>query len=145
MKLLHAFTAGLAGAITLTLAHQLLHKLVEDAPRMDLMGEEALTKVAEKTDVNIPEKQLYGITLAGDIVSNSFYYALAATGKARTAKTRGVLLGVAAGIGGVYLPKYLRLTNAYSDRTVRTRLFTIALYSLGGFVAGKAAEMLDKR
>ena len=55
MKLLHAFGAGLAGAVVLTVTHQVLQKLVADAPRMDLMGEEALQKIADKTGKKLPK------------------------------------------------------------------------------------------
>ena len=144
MKLLHAFGAGLAGAVVLTVTHQVLKKLVVDAPRMDLLGKEALQKDADKTGTKLPEKNLYNITMAADIASNTLYYALAAMGKSKNATLRSGLLGLAAGIGGVMLPKRLRLTNAYSDRTLTTRLLTMAIYSLGGLVSGKIASALQK-
>ena len=144
MKLLHAFAAGLAGAVTLTIAHQLLHKIVDDAPRMDLMGEEALNKIADKVDVDIPKEKQFGITMAGDIAGNTLYYALAEIGKTKYATTRGGLMGLLAGIGGVFLPKHIGLTNEYSDRTFKTQLMTIGLYTLGGLVAGKVADTLNK-
>jgi len=56
MKLLHVFGAGLAGAVVLTVTHQVLHKLVANAPRMELMGKEALQKIADKTGINCPKK-----------------------------------------------------------------------------------------
>ncbi len=144
MKLLHALTAGLAGAVVLTVTHQLLHKISDDAPRMDLMGEEALTKIADSADVDIPKDDLYNITMAGDIAGNTLYYALAVMGKSKNSTFRGGLSGLAAGIGGVYLPTPLGLTNAYSNRTLKTSLMTIAIYTLGGLVSGKVAELLAK-
>ena len=144
MKLLPALGAGLAGAVVLTVTHQVLKKLVADAPRMDLMGEEALQKIADKTGTKLPEKNPYNITLAADIVGNGLYYALAAIGKPKNATLRASLMGLAAGIGGVLLPKHLRLTRAYSDRTLTTRLLTMAVYSLGGLVSGKIATALRK-
>ncbi len=110
---------------------------------MDLMGEEAITKIADETGTDIPEKNLYGITMASDIVANTLYYTLAAIGKSKAATMRGGLLGLAAGIGGVVLPKHLRLTNAYSNRTLTTRLMTTAIYTLGGLVSGKVLKALS--
>ena len=144
MKLLHAFGAGLAGAVVLTVTHQVLKKLVADAPRMDLMGEEALQKAADKAGTKLSEKNRYNITLAADIIGNGLYYMLAAIGKPKNAPLRASLLGLLGGIGGVLLPKRLRLTNAYSDRTLTTRLLTMAIYSLGGLVSGKIASALQK-
>ena len=145
MKLLHALTAGLAGAITLTVAHQILQKLSDDAPRMDLLGEEALLKIADKTATEIPEKHLYKITMAADVASNTLFYSLAAPGKRQHATVRGGLLGFTAGVGGVCLPKYLGLNNAHSNRTTKTKLLTMAIYTLGGWVSGKVAAKLGKR
>lgn len=144
MKLLHALTAGLAGAVALTVTHQLLHKLFKDAPRMDLMGEEALIKISEEAAIEIPSADIYNITMAGNIAGNSIYYALASMGSSKNATIRGGLLGLAAGIGGVYFPKHLGLTNAYSNRTPKTSLMTVAIYTLGGLVSGKVAAVLDK-
>lgn len=144
MKILNALTAGLAGAVALTVTHQLLQKLFDDAPRMDLMGEEALSKISNKAEVAIPEKKLYNLTLAGDIIVNSLYYALVTAGKNKKAQSRGTLLGLAAGISGVYLPKYLGLTNAYSNRRPATKLMTVAIYSLGGYVSAKVGKALEK-
>ncbi len=145
MKILHVVGAGLAGAVVLTVTHQLLHKFFADAPRMDLMGEEAITKIADKTNMDIPEKNLYTVTMASDIVANTLYYTLAALGKSKAATLRGGLLGLIAGIGGVVLPKHLRLHNAYSNRTLTTRLMTTAIYTLGGLVSGKVLKVLSTK
>ena len=109
---------------------------------MDLMGEEALIKISGKA-AETPESTLYNITMAGDVAVNSLYYALAAIGDSKNAPLRGVALGLGAGIGGVYLPKYLGLTNAYSDRTLTTRLMTIGIYTLGGLITGVVMSKLD--
>jgi hypothetical protein len=144
MKLIHAFAAGLAGAVTLTIAHQLLRKISSDAPRMDLMGEEALEKISDKADIHIPEKKKYGVTMAGDILGNTLYYSLAAIRNNKSTTARGGLLGLAAGIGGIFLPSKLGLTNSYSNRNVKTSLMTMAIYSLGGLVAAEVASALAK-
>ena len=145
MKIVYALTAGLAGAVVLTLAHQALQKLFDDAPRMDLMGEEALQKTTHKMNIDIPKEKSYGITMAGDIVANSLYYALAAIGNPKNALLRSSVLGLAAGAGGVLLPKHIGLTNAYSNRKLTTRLMTMAIYSLGSLVTGKLVTALDKK
>jgi hypothetical protein len=144
MKLVKAFGAGLAGAVVLTATHQLLKSITPEAPRMDLMGEEAITSLSDKANIDVPGKQLYGITMAADIISNSLYYTLAAWGDSRHMVRRGTMLGLTAGLGAVYLPKPLGLTSGYSSRTVRTSLLTVAIYTLGGLVSGKLVSMLNK-
>ncbi len=142
MKLAPSLAAGLAGSLALTLTHQLLHPYISDAPRMDLMGEEALLKLADKADVTVPADKVYGITMAGDLAGNALYYSLAGAAGKENAVVTGTALGLAAGIGAVYLPKPLGLTNAYSDRTWATKLMTVGIYLLGGVVAGCVARKL---
>lgn len=138
--MLQCLAAGLAGAVALTVTHQVLHHYIDDAPRMDLMGEEALIKIADKTGTMLPEDDLYNITLAGDIAGNALYYAMAGIGARRNATLRGTLLGLAAGIGGVVLPKHIGLTNSYSNRTTTTKILTVAIYTLGGIIAGRCLQ-----
>lgn len=145
MKSLHAITAGFAGAVALTITHQLLHQVLHDAPRMDLMGEEALWKITGGTPLEIPAENLYNTTMAADIAANTLYYSLVGLGNNKNATIRGGLLGLAAGIGGVVLPKHVGLTNEFSDRTLKTSIMTIAIYTLGGLVSGKVSSMLGKR
>ena len=102
-------------------------------------------KIAGKANVRIPKGKGYGLTMAGDIIANTLYYTLAAIGKSKNATMRGSLLGLVAGVGGVLLPKRLGLTNAYSNRTLTTRLMTMAIYTLGGLVNGKMLEVLAKQ
>ncbi|MEJ7677528.1 MAG: hypothetical protein WKG06_06575 [Segetibacter sp.] len=108
MKLSSAIGGGIAGAVALTLIHETIRRLNQDAPRMDLLGMEAIAKTLDSADAKVPEEdRLFKITMAGDIFSNSIYYSLAGIGNEHQAILRGTLLGLAAGIGAVYLPKPL--------------------------------------
>ena len=85
------------------------------------------------------------MAMAGDIIANSLYYALAAIGTPKKALLRSTVLGLAAGAGGVLLPKHIGLTNAFSNRKLSTRLMTMAIYSLGSLVSGKLASAMGRR
>lgn len=146
MKLSSAIGGGIAGAVILTLTHETLRRLNADAPRMDLLGMEAIAKSLDKVDADIPEEdKLFKITMAGDILSNSIYYSLAGFGNEQQAIIRGVFLGLAVGIGAVYLPKPLGLNTAPGSRTLQTRLMTVALYSIGGLIAGITGKFLENK
>lgn len=146
MKLTSAIGGGVAGAVALTLIHETLRRLISTAPRMDLMGMEALEKSLEKVDAEVPpQDDLFKMTMAGDILSNSAYYSLAGIGKKGDAILRGALLGCVAGIGAVFLPKPMGLHPAPSGRTLRTKLLTIALYTSGGLVAGTIGKLLEDK
>lgn len=146
MKLSSAIGGGIAGAVTLTAIHEIVRRLYADAPRMDLLGMEGLAKTLKSADAEVPEEdKLFILTMVGDILSNSLYYSLAGAGNKKQAILRGALLGIAAGIGAVYLPKPLGLNEAPSNRTSQTKLMTVALYSTGGLVAGVAGKSLENK
>lgn len=145
MKLISAIAGGVAGAVTITLIHEITRRLIDDAPRMDKMGMEALENTLEKAGAPVPEeKTLFKMTMAGDILSNSIYYAISGAGAANKSFARGGALGLAAGIGAVVLPKYIGLHPAPSNRTPQTKLMTTGLYLIGGIVAGAVTKYIDK-
>jgi hypothetical protein len=141
MKAVNAVVGGIVGACALTALHQIVKKKDKNAPRMDLLGMEAITKVLQKFDAEIPEnKKLYYITMAGDIFSNAIYYSIAGLGKKTLLKGAG--LGLAAGVGSVFLPKPIGLNEAYSNRTKETQLLAIGYYFAGGLISSAAMLLL---
>lgn len=130
---------GLAGALSLTAVHESVRQFVPEAPRVDLVGIRALRQLLNKTDTPIPglstQRQL---ALGGDLVSNATYYSLSGP-----SFTKGVLLGLAAGIGGVFLPGPMGLGEAPTGRSTATKLMTIGYYTLGGIVAAAVSKALS--
>ena len=145
MNTIKALAGGLVGSIALTTVHETMRRLQKDAPRMDLLGMQTLKKGLKKTDMEVPDRDtLFNWTMLGDIVGNALFYSLAGIGK-KNALTKGTALGLAAGIGGVILPKYLGLDNEYSARTNKTKAMTIGWYLIGGVAAAVALKLLDKK
>lgn len=141
--LTQALAAGASGAAALTLLHESARRVVEDAPRMDVLGMRAIAGGFESIGARTPpEPRLHRLALAGDLASNSAYYALVGVGGADGAVTRGALLGFAAGLGAVLLPGPLGLGTAPSRRTPATAAMTVAWYAFGGLVAGAAYRAL---
>jgi hypothetical protein len=139
LNLTQAFVSGLAGATVLTLVHQLARRVTPDAPRMDILGMRGLRKLLAAADAPQPDHDtLYNATMAGDLLSNGLYYSLVGTGE--NVWWRGAGLGLAAGIGGVYLPGPLGLGDGPSNRTPQTKLMTVAWYTLGGLVAAGVSQ-----
>ena len=144
MSLLKALGGGLIGAAALTAIHETARRIFQDAPRMDLLGMRALAKTARAAGFEAPPKdELFGITMAGDIVANSLYYSIAGLGDARHAALRGAALGLAAGVGAVLLPGPLGLGTDASARTPATQAMTVAWYTAGGIAAGAAMQLLS--
>jgi hypothetical protein len=146
MKLLSILGGGLAGAVALTILHETLKRVDPDTPRMDLLGMDAATKTLKSVGAKVPDrKELFNWTLAGDIISNTIYYSLAVSGKKKSTWLRGSVLGLAAGIGAVALPKSLGLNDEHSNRTAKTKVMTTALYSIGGLVASATTKYLQNK
>lgn len=145
MKLLPSLAAGLAGAVALNILHETVrHLRPADAPRMDVLGMRGLRKLLGKADAPQPDEDtLFGMTMAGDVISNALYYSLVGSG--RHTVRRGLLLGLAAGAGGVLLPGPLGLGEAPSNRTPQTKAMTVAWYTVGGVVAGALAQALRRQ
>lgn len=145
MKVLPSLAAGFAGAIALTALHEAARRLrPHDAPRMDVLGERGLRKILDLADLPQPaEGVAYTATMLGDILSNGLYYTLVGSGK--HSLQRGLLLGVAAGAGGVLLPGPMGLGEAPSNRTPQTQAMTVAWYTVGGLAAGAVAQALRPR
>lgn len=134
MKKIIALLGGIAGAATVTALHQAIKAVAPDvAPRMDLLGVEAMKKARKRIHLPVPsDEELYKQTFVGDIIFNTLYYSLAG-GKA--ADLKGTVLGIAAGVGAVQLPEKLHLNPEHSRRTKTTEYLTMGIYIAGGLMA----------
>ena len=146
---LTALGSGLAGAVTLNVIHETVRRVrPDDAPRMDTYGRRSIARGMEWVGVTPPSRdKLQGLALAGDLVSNSLYYALVGVGSPdpRQALIRGAALGAAAGIGAVVLPPLMGLGSAPSRRTPQTKAMAFAWYLAGGLAAAGAWSLLLRR
>ena len=137
---------GLAGACALTLLNEGAKKLDKDAPKMDLLGMNAVARLMKGNSLATQAADtLFPIALAGDLVSNSLYYSMAEGGDKKNTMIRGALLGIAAGLGAVLLPERLGLDERPTGRTTKTKLLTISWYLIGGLVAAAAMNAMEKR
>lgn len=136
---------GLAGACTLTLLNETVKRIDKDAPRMDLLGMNAAAKFLKgKNPLTATVGTLMPASLAGDLVANTLYFAMADGDTKKSTVIRGTLLGLGAGIGAVTLPKALGLSDAPTARTWKTRVMTVTWYLLGGLAAAATINLLHK-
>ena len=139
--MLKALGSGLLGAVALTLIHETARRVApETAPRMDVLGMRAIQKAVRAVDAE-PPVPLHEAALVGDIISNSFYYSLVGAGSRQDAVRNGALLGLAAGLGAVFLPGPLGLGRQPTD-TPTTHALTVTWYLAGGLAAGAAYAAL---
>lgn len=128
--------SGLCGALFLTAVHETLRVTLPQAPRMDRLGKEGLTKILSALNVSPPQDSsvLHTATLAGDILANTLYYSLIPMPPAHKLWTRSWALGLLAGSGALVLPRPLGLNPKHSNRAPKTQVLTVAYYLSGALV-----------
>lgn len=146
MKVLNAIEGGVVGAAAITLIHESIKRVIPNAPRMDLLGMQAMGKGLKGMGARVPnDRKLYTLSLTGDLLSNAIFYSLAGIGKREHALARGAALGLAAGLGAVLLPGPMGLNANYSSRKLSTSLLTVGLYVVGGLVAAGVMKLVEKK
>lgn len=139
-----AVSAGVAGALMVTGLHEAARRVVPHAPRMDVIGQRALSRSLKALHRRPPRgRQLFRTTLAAELLSNTLYYSLAGAGSRSRRLRRGLLIGLAAGLGAVLLPPRLGLGYPPGEKLPLTPLLTIAWYTAGGLTAALIARQLD--
>jgi hypothetical protein len=144
-KIFGNLLGGLAGAVALNVIHQTVKSFDHDAPRVDLVGEEALTAGMESVGLTPPNgNALFAATMAGDILSNALYYTTIGWSKKKNLLLTGTVVGLSAGIGALKLTGPMGLSDAPITRTDKTKVLTVAWYTFGGLVAGLTIKALRK-
>ena len=137
--------AGLSGAVALNVLHESI-KNKRSTPRIDQLGEQALQKTVRYFGGNITDSdQLYTVTLAGDLVSNTIYYSWIASSKTSFIWPKAMAMGLLAGFGAITLPEHLGLNPKAVTKTERVKIMTIGYYVFGALVAATVATALRKK
>ncbi len=142
---LRGYLCGLVGAGVLTGIHQIGRRVRSDAPRMDEMGMRALGRAMRGAGAEPPRDSLYQLALAGDLTANATYYSFIPARTSAATWTRAVLLGTAAGVGALLLPRHVGLGDPpHSDR-LANQLMTVSWYLAGALATAAVAELTSRR
>ena len=134
---------GVAGAVILNLVHETAKRFSNKAPRVDLVGEEALSKTISAAGFTPPTgNKLFLSTLAADVTSNAAYYAMIGKGDRDTILIRGAGYGLMAGLGAIGLTKPLGLDDKPVNKTDETKFLTVAWYLIGGIATALVIKNL---
>lgn len=145
MKVLKSLLAGFAGAAALNILHESVRRLDPDAPRIDLLGKQALSKSMNRLNLEAPVgNNLYLATLAGDIISNGLYYSAIGAGDSKNIYLKGAIAGVTAGLGAINIPDQIGLDDTPVTKTDKTKILTVAWYVIGGLVTAAVFNRLKK-
>jgi len=130
----------------MTILHESVKKVVPKAPRLDLLGQQALSKGLQKAGTRVPKQQsLYTLSLAGDLLANTVYYSLSNLGAPKNIWLRSTVFGVVAGVSAILLPKPLGLDEKYSNKTLSTKFMTIGLYVTGALVSAAVVKLMERK
>lgn len=144
MKVSSALAGGLAGTLTVASVHEALRRISPDAPRMDLLDMDLIKKGLKSMNKKVPaENDLQRWAVGGELLGDTAYFSLAAAGGRKGAWLRGALLGLAAGVTAVVLPKPLGLPKEPSNKSIGTQMMTIGLYLMAGLAAAAIAQLVD--
>lgn len=145
MNYQQSLIAGVAGAVALNVVHESVRQFVPTAPRVDLIGKQLTAQAFRQLGKKPPQgDRRYALAMVADVLSNSLYYSLVGRGSPRSAELRGLLLGVAGGVGAVIAPNFLDVSKKAVQRDPSTVGMTIAYYMLGGVIAGGVGKRLSK-
>ena len=144
MKVSSALAGGLAGTITVASLHEAMRRISPNAPRMDQLDIDLLRKGLVSMNKKVQnEAELQRWAVGGELLCDTAYFSLAAAGGKKRAWLCGALLGLAAGISAVVLPKTLGLPEESSNKTLGTKIMTIGLYLIGGLASAAVAKLVD--
>jgi hypothetical protein len=143
MKLSSAL-GGLAGAAALTVLNQTVKNFDKNAPRLDLLGMNAVAKVM-KGPKGVPlTDKVKPVSLAGDMISNALYFGMANSNSKGNTLLKGAFLGLGAGLGAVAMAKPMNAAET-TNKTPQTQAMTIAYYIVGGLVAAAVINLLGNK
>jgi hypothetical protein len=150
MKNLAALVSGVAGACALNLIHESGRKLIPNAPHIDQVVIRAIGKSLRWIGVHPPSLgSLRRIAMAGDVLSNSLYYAaiggLSVSQSKRDIWMRAWILGTAAGVIVVQLPPVLGLGQQPSRKFSVTAALTVGWYLTGALVTAAVYEKWQQK
>lgn len=146
MKILKALLAGFAGSAALNILHETVRQFDSDAPRIDLIGEEALYRSLNSLNINAPMgKNLYLATLASDFISNGIYYSAIGFAGKKNLFLKAAASGLTAGLGAVNLPDKMGLDDEPVTRCNKTKVLTVAWYLIGGLVTAAVFSSLTRK
>lgn len=144
MRLQQALLSGAAGAVSLTLLHETARQFLPHAPRVDVLGMRAIAASLRAVDQTPPQRDsLYWLAMLGDLASNSLYYSLVGFGDPANMWRRGAILGGAAGIGTVIVPRLIGLGRQPDQQTPQTQIMTCLWYLAGGLAASAVAKRME--
>lgn len=135
--------AGAIGAVALNAVHGLAKKIIKDAPKIDEIGNEGLSKAIESVGLASPSEQVVdNTTTTFNFVTNTLSYRMIGEYDSKNLVLLGALHGLAVGAATLSLSKTLDLDETPVARTLLTECLTVTWYILGGIATATALKVI---
>lgn len=135
--------AGAIGAVVLNAIHGLAKKMIKDAPKIDEIGNEGVSKAMESIGLTSPSEQFVdSTTTTFNLVTNTLSYRLIGEYNSKNLLLFGALHGLAVGFGTLSLSKTLDLDETPVAKTILTQCLTVTWYVLGGIATATALKVI---
>lgn len=137
--------AGAIGAIVLNAIHGLGKTLLKDAPKIDEIGNEGVSKAIDSVGLPAPTEQaIDNTTTTFNLVTNTLSYRMIGAYNSKNILLLGALHGLTVGLGTLSLSKTLDLDDTPVTKTFLTECLTVTWYVLGGLSTATALKMIRK-
>lgn len=141
--------AGLVGSAVLEAASSLLRALAPVAPRLDLLGEDTVSRLYRAAGARPPplERRRH-LAFAGSLLVDGALLGLVTRGNPRMPWARGLSIGGLMALAATRLPPLLGVARgtSRSSRAPRgTPWLTLGLYAIGGLAAAMVTRALARR
>ena len=145
MKAAQILESGLAGAATLTLLSETRNKINSNSPNTNLFHRKGIVRHLKKgmRKKGFKAVKMY-VSVAAELLSIAGALGISGLGKKKNAVLQGGLAGALTGTAVAFLQNVPE-NESDNNELWRKRLVTIALYILGGLVAGKVVQAMNKK
>lgn len=148
MQVIESLTAGAIGASALTAVHETARHTISNSPRVQLIGMRAIEQwFLSPLGVSLTRNQLYGLSIAGDLISNGLGYAAITALYGNDKKQLYIACaayGAAVGIATWMTPPYVGLGQQPTANKTKTSSLTVLWYVLGGLAAATAYTLMNR-
>ncbi|MDQ8003442.1 MAG: hypothetical protein REI64_01505 [Pedobacter sp.] len=144
MRWIRNMAAGLMGSVALNILHEVIRKNMSNAPKINLIGAEAVNKTLSQYGRPIQNPDdLHKVTLELDLIANAAYYS-AIGGNGKYIWPKAIAMGLSAGIGALKLPQPLGLDPTPVTATTQKQVMTVGYYLFGALVTAFALKTILK-
>jgi hypothetical protein len=141
---LAALAGGIAGALIIKGIHELVKKLDQDVPHFDHFDLNA-TQKNNFFGGEGESAKLFSGGLTGDLLNNAIHNSVTGLSD-KDADLKSGILGIASGLGAVYLPEMLGINKEHKGHSDKKHHVLASIYNLAGvFIASKVVEWFNEK